>query len=116
MANNLTPKQSAVLKKLNAGDHPNKIAKSMGITRSGVYQHVAGIRKAGIAVPNARSKGAGKKSVGRPRGSLNVQVQGSFIDTLAASLRDEIAAKDRQRAQILDERARLHNALMALAA
>lgn len=68
----LTPKQAEVLVALRAGAHPTEIAKELGISTNGVYQHMKRIREAKISFPEpkrnspGRPKSAGTKKRGRP--------------------------------------------------
>jgi biotin operon repressor len=81
--NGITQKQREVLNYLHAGRHPAEIAQTMGISTNGVYQHMKRLKEAGLKWPDVKrkkagrkaavktkaAKVAGKKAVGRPKGT-----------------------------------------------
>jgi transposase len=66
----LTPKQAEVLRGLNAGKHPQEIAKAMGISVNGVYQHKNRLVKLGAELPATKPRPSGRKLATKPRRSL----------------------------------------------
>jgi hypothetical protein len=116
--NGLTHKQREVLAYLHGGVHPTEIAKKLGISRNGVYQHMRRIREAGLAYPTpknlagrpksaakagpkkpvGRPKGSGKKPVGRPKGSGHPVLH--VVDPVTSSPGSESSIEDSIKAEL----------------
>ena len=126
---NITPKQEQVLAALGKGRTVDQVAKSMKISKSGVYGHIRRMREMGVEVPGASAERPGQSALAHANGGARDVSVKEFIESAiateqaqlvvikeeAATHRAKAEALEKQTSVTVDEIAKYDRALEALA-